>query len=101
MNDDKQFIDAAKEDLRSIPGYEGWVNEAKDSMFFGVLLKDLDKEDLLAVIGFLHKDGERQKESYKQQIKFMEDMEEAKKKNCRGAPLFLSIIAALLLLSLL
>jgi len=50
---------------------EKWKQDAEMSMFCGEFLKDLSKDELLAVIGHLQMDLKRQEDSHTKEREFM------------------------------
>ena len=43
---------------------EKWKQDAEGSSFYGIVLKDLDRDGLLAVIGYLNEEGRKFEKLY-------------------------------------
>lgn len=63
----------------TIPGWHRWVDAAKEATFFGVPVKELQREGLLAVIGQMQDALIRQQEVHSRELRFINDLREAMK----------------------
>ena len=50
---------------------EKWKQDAEGSSFYGIVLKDLDRDGLLAVIGHLNEEGKRFEKLYYERNKLL------------------------------
>ena len=66
--------------VEEIPGYQKWIDAAKDSAFFGKKLQDMSKEELLGVIGWMREDGDRQMTQTKKDHELFMNIEKSKPK---------------------
>ena len=83
--------------IEEVAEYEKWIEFAKGSSFFGKFLRDMSKEELLGVIGYLHQDSETRIEQIKHDYQVL-GMMERKNKVVGADKSFLHPVIALIII---
>jgi len=86
------------DNFRSLPQYEEWKENGQGSFFLGVPVKDMSREDLMAVIGWLNKEQVRVNKQHQEEREFMRSLD--KFSSSRPSFSLWFIIAGLVLLCL-
>ena len=60
---------------KEIEGYQKWIDKTKWSSFFGKILSDMSKEELLGVIGWMNEDHKKDMANKEREHKFQLDIE--------------------------
>ena len=63
-----------------IPNYREWIEHAEGSSFFGKMLSEMSREEVLGVVGFLAKESERREKQIKQERTFLLDLERVRRR---------------------